>query len=732
MQAFERFVSTLHVVKARALLIIGIVSLVSACTSPSKNISESIYLGVDRGYLTDAKSRVILSQNPSLASRPGAIYPRRITCVEPHPDVATAVANSFGVGLTIFGSPSSISKSQAQGLAQIAQRTASIQALQRLMFRACEAYANGAITGTGYSLLLSEINKTIVTLILGETAGGRFGQSGVSIGGKAFATASVEISELEGMLKELKDSQGAVGEATAELQESTEKAETTTSIATKDGTVTTPEAEAVDEANQEVKQDTESLADATKRMERATKALTAAGAEISKVEGLGQRDVTPSGEVASTLEMMQQNFLSSGNTQNYISACLIELGIGSEPVPFSYDIFHKDKPMELKELFQKLVNQRKKKFEFQRQEAEIQSGLTGQMLSESSELKSVQKKIKSLDAKMQVTKEKITDKVQTLSSSNLVEVQSAAKDALKKLASSENGIRSGDLRAFVYRIYHLNRKTGLYAHCSKYLAGFLGEVNSLKQKRIEHNAALKEKMVDAAVTMAGAIKNDAAAKFAFCHLLPDTKRRRECVADLNQPGAPPPKPDPPPTKGTDPEDGTPKSDLPGTVSVAHQRIRSLEASLPELIVQLGKLNALKGGKIKAPSHAKPEELLKPIKKQFNELVNEQAKLNKSLSDEVTKSDSVKTTVMELISSAPDQLNNLLKLYNDAVSDQTRADSESKKLLDANIESYIKQAEALELLAKTRVLVLKQAIKDVANLVERIEQHNAAVDAFKTS
>ena len=713
MPAFERFGSTLHLIKARALLIIGILSLVSACNH--SYISKPVHLGSDGGHLTDAKSRVLLSQRPSMASRPGAIYPRRIRCVEPHPDVATVVANSFSAGDVRSDRSRIISQSQAQGLAQIAQRTASIQALQRLMFRACEAYANGAITGTGYSLLLSEINKTIVTLILGETAGGRFGQSGASIGGKASATASVEISELRDMLNELQESQGAVEEAAAELQESAEKADTTTSAAAEDGAVTPLEAEAVNEANQEVKQDTEDLAEAAKRMELITKALTAADAEITKVEGLGQRDVTPSGEVASVLSMMQQNFLSSGDTQNYISACLVELGLGSVALPFSDDIFLRERLTELSGLFDNLTNLWEQK-----------SNL------ESQGFKSNPEKMTLLDDRVRETKEQIADRLQTLSSSNLVEVQTAAKEALKGLAGDgEDGINFSNLSAFVYRIYHLNRKTGLYKHCEAHLKKYLDRVNDLKQKDIKHTAALKEKMVDALVGVIGAMKDEDVAKFAFCHLLPDALLRRECIAALKRPSVPPQKPVSSTTDVTRPN-VTPKDDLPAIVSVAHQMIRGLEVKLPNLVAQLSKLNAFRGDKIKAPSHAKPEELAQSIKKRFEELVEAQAKLKKNLLDTATKNDSVKTTVMNFISSAPNQLNKLLELYNVAVSDQTRADPEDRKLIKANIKAYVVQVKALGVLAKTRVSELEKAIKDVANLVTRIEQHNAAVDAFKTS
>ena len=739
MRNFAKFISIEHPAKMRGLLIAIVIGVTSACTTAPRNISEPFRTGPDGGYLTDAKSRVIISQDPSAASRPGAIYPRRITCVEPHPDVASTVANSLGVQLSILGKGSgSISKSQAEGLAQIAQRTVSIQALQRLMFRACEAYANGGITGTGYSLLLSEINKTMVTLILAETAGARFGQSGAAIGGKSFATTSATVRELEGKLKELQASQDTLSEATDKLQDSTENAKTTDDTAKADKTVTPPEADAIDEANQQVKEDSEELADATERMQSAINAVTGASTEIFKVEGLGQRDVKPNAEVASVLATMQDNFLSTGNTQNYISACLIELGMGSNPSAYSPDLPLEYKVAKLQGILKDLEKLRAKETEFKTKKTKLEGTLTTAEQNRerlTKELQSIEENLQSTKDTVKQKEQEITDTFQSHSTSNLVAVQTAAKDALEVLAKGKE-MSPGNLRAFVYKIYHLNRKTGLFAHCYDHLETYLAKVEDLKQKDMEHNASLKKKMVDAAVAVASALQDGDAAMFAFCHLLQDAQLRRECVGNLAKLSPPSKKkPADTPGNGTKPKEPPPKvvkDDLPKTVSDAQQNVKTLEAFLPKLTVQLSKLNAFKGDKIKAPSHANPEKLSPAIKKRFDELVDAQAGLKKSLASTTADGDLVHSTVTKHISTAPAKLDALLKSYNDDASERNRADAEARKQIDANIESYTKQAMALALLTKTRVTELEKAIKDVTALVAQIEQHNAAVATFKTS
>jgi hypothetical protein len=62
--------------------------------------------------------------------------------------------------------------SRAEGLAQLGQRLATIQLLRDSTFRACEAYANGAIGASTYAMIVSRYDDVMVTLLLGEMAAG--------------------------------------------------------------------------------------------------------------------------------------------------------------------------------------------------------------------------------------------------------------------------------------------------------------------------------------------------------------------------------------------------------------------------------------------------------------------------------------------------------------------------------------------------------------------------------
>ena len=93
--------------------------------------------------------------------------PDRIVCAEPSPGVAVALANSFGLSASILGQGSgNLTVAQSETLLQLAERTATIQFMRDQLYRACEAYANGPISGMTYSVIISRINDTMVTLNL--------------------------------------------------------------------------------------------------------------------------------------------------------------------------------------------------------------------------------------------------------------------------------------------------------------------------------------------------------------------------------------------------------------------------------------------------------------------------------------------------------------------------------------------------------------------------------------
>ena len=131
--------------KWRLVSAVAVLTL-SACTQPPPVLLKNVRIGEDYGLATDVRSRLFTESEPGLFTRPGQIDPQTILCVEPPPDVAVALAGSVGFGIGVQGAGSaSLSASQVEGVAQLAERTAGIQALLHQAYRACVDYRNGAI-----------------------------------------------------------------------------------------------------------------------------------------------------------------------------------------------------------------------------------------------------------------------------------------------------------------------------------------------------------------------------------------------------------------------------------------------------------------------------------------------------------------------------------------------------------------------------------------------------------
>ena len=304
--------------------------LTGGCVSDTGGVFKRFHIDSDdeinkiQSVATGARHRVITVRKPRIESRPGLVTPYSVVCAEPSPDVATAISTSFGAGFSLFGrGGGSISGETVQGLVQLAERTASIQLMRDQMYRACEAYANGAITGTSYSLLMNQINATMITLLLGETAGGVFGRSLAAIGGKASALTNASMTGMPGAMnniqqntEQLAEAELGVTAAEAKVAKLKEQAKTDTG---KKAEVTAAEQEVIRAKVQR---------DALKELltSEITTASEAAG-EIAKLVAGGGIDAEPDPAVAAQLVEMQRNFIQRSPSQSLIDACLVELGM---------------------------------------------------------------------------------------------------------------------------------------------------------------------------------------------------------------------------------------------------------------------------------------------------------------------------------------------------------------------------------------------------------------------
>jgi hypothetical protein len=109
-----------------------------------------------------------------------------VVCTEPSPDVAKAL--SAAAQLSAQGGNAGTTGSLAAGGASaetvmaLAGRSTALLGLRDGLYRACEAYANGALGADAYALILSHYGQLMTTLFLGQDI---TGAAGTEAGGTA-------------------------------------------------------------------------------------------------------------------------------------------------------------------------------------------------------------------------------------------------------------------------------------------------------------------------------------------------------------------------------------------------------------------------------------------------------------------------------------------------------------------------------------------------------------------
>jgi hypothetical protein len=111
----------------------------------------------------DAKQRAIVSVE---RRDDGGAGTTRVFCAEPAPDALVSIAASGGFDLDVAGKGKAGTRGALTESAMLmARRTQTIQLLRDGLYRACEAYANGAISRDEYARILSRIDDLAVTLV---------------------------------------------------------------------------------------------------------------------------------------------------------------------------------------------------------------------------------------------------------------------------------------------------------------------------------------------------------------------------------------------------------------------------------------------------------------------------------------------------------------------------------------------------------------------------------------
>ena len=171
-----------------------------------------------RGVAVDAKQRFVwsprimvrtLADDGNGGVKPG-VERRSIVCAEPSPDALTAISNVINAELRRNrpqgdGSAGETSASLAGSLSETAQeigsRTQVVQLLRDALYRACEAYANGALDDFGYSVILGQIDLFMLQLLSVDVLGRARGREEVAEKREARDQKAVDVTRLEGELR---------------------------------------------------------------------------------------------------------------------------------------------------------------------------------------------------------------------------------------------------------------------------------------------------------------------------------------------------------------------------------------------------------------------------------------------------------------------------------------------------------------------------------------------------
>ncbi|MBX9593262.1 MAG: hypothetical protein K2X46_02775 [Roseomonas sp.] len=316
--------------------------------------------GFVRTTTTEADVRVVMAAVPQQAPIHGRpVVPNQIFCAEPSPDVAKAVSSASqaaasaevnatepqtGTAVAAAGTIAA-GRSRAEALAQLAERLATIQLLRDGLYRACEAFANGAVGPISYALMLSRYGDTMVTLLGSEMAAGAFGRQMAALGtgadGSSQASlvqarlAAEQVAATDRRIAELTTQRGAAETDIAEQARLLGIASSTAlEQPTPEAAGQRAEAEArkrlAEQRLQRINSELLSL-EQRLRTDQAAQAMTAARAQ-TLVPGGGLTEAQRRPDAGAVLSQMQDRYMRDGDLSALTLACITALQQSTAPV----------------------------------------------------------------------------------------------------------------------------------------------------------------------------------------------------------------------------------------------------------------------------------------------------------------------------------------------------------------------------------------------------------------
>ena len=330
----------------------------------TSNFHEVSWLPKDSVYVTNADLRLVYrftgyearlerdKAHPDDPSRNVIAYePREYLCAEPSPDVAKVVQAAItasGSGAATVTPPAGGTKvdaqvaaqlaaSRSEGLAQLTRRIATIQLLRDGLYRACEAYANGAINREIYSAIVSRYDRMMVTMLLAEMAAGNFGtvvtltgQSAAGPTGDTAATAAQAVKDAQGAVTDAQSKLDAANTDVAQKTTANNTAQKNVSDAAKAGSSTTDLQTTADGTASDLKTSQAAQASAQANLDSANTQLKAAQAAQRAPAGNASSSTqasvagaeAPQTQVADVLLKMQRAYLDEPPGASLVLMCM--------------------------------------------------------------------------------------------------------------------------------------------------------------------------------------------------------------------------------------------------------------------------------------------------------------------------------------------------------------------------------------------------------------------------
>jgi len=175
--------------------------VLAVTTLPLLGCADHIFhsFNIDHGesLSVDARQRVVL-----VTHKGGKTRDRTVVCTEPQPDAVTAgrAAASLPPAGPSKGAQAAVASASGEATALFAARTQTIQLLRDGLYRACEAYMNGAIDQHQYNVVLLNLDKLMITLLGVDAIGGIQSREQTGGGGAASDTKEIQADAVTDIL----------------------------------------------------------------------------------------------------------------------------------------------------------------------------------------------------------------------------------------------------------------------------------------------------------------------------------------------------------------------------------------------------------------------------------------------------------------------------------------------------------------------------------------------------